>query len=92
MLFNTLWETTLQSHIPPAALSRVSAYDWFGSLTFQPIGFAIVGPVAAGVGMTATLWAAAVLDLLLVSSLLAVRDVRTLGASAPRAPAGAGAR
>jgi predicted MFS family arabinose efflux permease len=92
MLFNTLWETTLQSHIPPAALSRVSAYDWFGSLTFQPVGFAIVGPVAAVSGMTATLWAAAVLDLVLVSSLLAVRDVRTLGASAPRAPAGADAR
>jgi hypothetical protein len=92
MLFNTLWETTLQSHIPPAALSRVSAYDWFGSLTFQPIGFAIVGPVAGFAGMTATLWAAAVLDIVLVSSLLAVRDVRTLGASAPRAPAGAGAR
>jgi hypothetical protein len=24
MLFNTLWETTLQQHIPPASLSRVS--------------------------------------------------------------------
>jgi hypothetical protein len=25
MLFNTLWETTLQQRIPPASLSRVSA-------------------------------------------------------------------
>jgi MFS family permease len=30
MTFNTLWETTLQQHIPPEALSRVSASDWFG--------------------------------------------------------------
>jgi hypothetical protein len=28
VLFNTLWETTLQQHVPPASLSRVSAYDW----------------------------------------------------------------
>jgi predicted MFS family arabinose efflux permease len=94
MVFNTLWETTLQRHVPPQALSRVSAYDWFGSLTFQPIGFAIVGPLAAGLGMAATLWAAAALQFVLVSALLAVRDVRTLeggSASAPRAPAAAGA-
>jgi predicted MFS family arabinose efflux permease len=79
MVFNTLWETTLQQHVPPAALSRVSAYDWFGSLTFQPIGFALVGPIAAALGLTATLYAAAVADLVVIGSLLLVRDVRTLG-------------
>jgi hypothetical protein len=92
MLFNTLWETTLQSHIPVAALSRVSAYDWFGSLTFQPIGFALAGPVAVAIGTTSTLWGAAALELVLVASLLLVRDVRTLGASAPMAAAAGGAR
>jgi hypothetical protein len=40
-------------------LSRVSAYDWFWSLVFQPVGFAIVGPVAAALGTAATLWIAA---------------------------------
>jgi len=44
MVFNSLWETTLQRQIPDAALSRVSAYDWFGSLLMQPLGFALVGP------------------------------------------------
>jgi iron(III) transport system substrate-binding protein len=29
---NTLFETTLQRQIPPESLSRVSSYDWFGSL------------------------------------------------------------
>jgi MFS family permease len=79
MVFNTLWDTTLQQHVPPHALSRVSAYDWFGSLTFQPIGLAIVGPIAAGAGVTATLYAAGLLELLAVAALLLVRDIRTLG-------------
>jgi predicted MFS family arabinose efflux permease len=79
MVFNTLWETTLQQHIPRAALSRVSAYDWFGSATFQPIGLAVVGPIAAGLGVSTTLWAAAALELALIGSLLIVRDVRTIG-------------
>jgi hypothetical protein len=78
MLFNTLWETTLQANIPPAALSRVSAYDWFGSLTFQPLGFALAGPLAGAIGVTTTLWVAAALEISLIASLLLVRDVRTL--------------
>jgi predicted MFS family arabinose efflux permease len=92
MVFNTLWETTLQSHIPPEALSRVSAYDWFGSLTFQPLGFALAGPIAGEIGVAATLWAAAGLELALIASLLLVRDVRTLGASAPRGRVAAAGR
>ncbi|HEY2278065.1 MAG TPA: MFS transporter, partial [Streptosporangiaceae bacterium] len=55
MLFNTLWETTLQQHVPPASLSRVSAYDWFGSLLGQPLGLALAGVVAAWIGMGRTL-------------------------------------
>jgi hypothetical protein len=92
MLFNTLWETTLQSHIPQRALSRVSAYDWFGSLTFQPLGFALAGPVAAGLGVATTLWVVAILEVTLIASLLVVRDVRTLGATAPRGPVVAAGR
>jgi predicted MFS family arabinose efflux permease len=92
MVFNTLWETTMQSQIPPAALSRVSAYDWFGSLTFQPLGLALAGPLADELGIATTLWAAAVLELSLIASLLLVRDVRRLGASAPRGPVAAAGR
>jgi predicted MFS family arabinose efflux permease len=92
MVFNTLWETTMQSQIPPAALSRVSAYDWFGSLTFQPLGLALAGPLADELGIATTLWAAAVLEISLIASLLLVRDVRTLGASAPRGPVAAAGR
>lgn len=78
MLFNTLWETTLQQHIPPASLSRVSAYDWFGSLLCQPLGLALAGVVAAGIGMSQTLWIAAAVDLAAVAAILAAPSVRRL--------------
>lgn len=78
MTFNTLWETTLQQHVPPAALSRVSAYDWFGSLAMQPLGFAIVGPVAAAIGTGRTLWAAGAVSLAMALAMLAAPSVRAV--------------
>ena len=78
MLFNTLWETSLQQHIPPASLSRVSAYDWFGSLLCQPVGLALAGVVAAGIGMSRTLWIAAAVDVVAVAAMLAAPSVRHL--------------
>jgi MFS family permease len=78
MLFNTLWETTLQQHIPPASLSRVSAYDWFGSLLGDPLGLALAGVVAAAIGMSRTLWIAAAVNLIAVAAMLAAPSVRHL--------------
>jgi MFS family permease len=60
MVFNSLWETALQRHVPRQALSRVSAYDWFGSLLFQPIGLAVAGPLAVTLGVSTALWIAAI--------------------------------
>jgi hypothetical protein len=90
MLFNTLFETTLQRHIPRHALSRVSSYDWFGSLALQPIGLALMGPLASAVGVSAALYLCAGLKLLTLCSLLAVKDIRTLGPF-PEGPAAAAA-
>jgi|SRR5581483_455015 len=83
MTFNTLWETTLQQHVSPAALSRVSAYDWFGSLAMQPLGFAIVGPIAVGLGTNTTLWAAGAVSVATALAMLASASVRTLRAQRP---------
>ncbi len=80
MVFNTLWETTLQQHIPAAARSRVSSYDWFGSLALQSLGFAFIGPFAAAVGTPTALYLCGAVDVLVVSLLLGVRDIRTLTA------------
>jgi predicted MFS family arabinose efflux permease len=78
LIFNALWETTLQQHIPPAALSRVSAYDWFGSLAFQPLGLVIAGPAAAAIGSSTTLWIAAGVFLVETLAILAIPSVRRL--------------
>ena len=80
MIFSALWETSLQQHIPPAALSRVSAYDWFGSLAFQPLGFVIAGPAAVAIGASPTLWIAAGTILVMTAAVLATPSVRRLEA------------
>jgi MFS family permease len=80
MVFNALWETALQRHVAPAALSRVSAYDWFGSLAFQPVGLAIAGPLAAGLGESTTLWISAAGSAVMASILVATPSVRALTA------------
>jgi MFS family permease len=79
MTSNTLFETALQRHVPPAALSRVSAYDWFGSLTFNPIGFALVGPLAGAIGRQGTLLVPACWFVVCAAGLSAIPSVRQLG-------------
>ena len=83
MLGNTLWETTLQRHVPPESLARVSSYDWFGSLALDPVGLAIWGPIAALIGINASLWTACGLLVFSALALLAVPEVRSLPAFPP---------
>jgi MFS family permease len=56
MLGNSVWESTLQRHIPDRELSRVSSYDWFGSFVFYPLGLATWGTVAGAIGLHPALW------------------------------------
>jgi MFS family permease len=58
-VFNAVWETALQRHIPPERLSRVTAYDWFVSTAANPLGQALSGPAAGAIGIDATLAVAA---------------------------------
>ncbi len=78
MVFNALWETTLQRHIPEALRSRVSSYDWFGSLALRTLGYALVGPLAAAVGNSTALYVCGAVELIAISSLLLIGDIRTL--------------
>src|SRR5829696_2278926 len=57
MVFNTLWQASIQEHIPRRSLSRVSAYDWLGSLALDPVGVALIGPIAVALGTQSTLLA-----------------------------------
>jgi hypothetical protein len=80
LLGNGLWETTLQRHVPPAALSRVTAYDWFGSLAGQPLGNALVGPLVLLLGVRGTLLAAFATITVVNLCVLAVPSVRAVRA------------
>jgi MFS family permease len=73
--FNALWETALQRRVPPAALSRVTAYDWFGSLALNPVGYAVIGPIAAALGLHTTLWLASAAMLVTIAAPLFVPSV-----------------
>lgn len=55
-MFSTLWQTTLQREVAPEMLSRVSAYEWLGTVASAPVGYAIVGPLARVLGVPGTLW------------------------------------
>jgi MFS family permease len=76
--FGVMWDTAMQQQIPQDRLSRVYSYDALGSFAFIPIGAAAAGPLAAVLGVRATLWGGAVLILLCTLSMLAVGDVRSL--------------
>ena len=78
MLGESVWESTLQRHVPGETLSRVSSYDWFGSMAFTPIGLAVWGPIAAVVGISTSLWIAFGLMGASVCALLAVPAIRHL--------------
>ncbi len=82
-VFSVQWSTTLQREIPSDVLSRVSAYDWFGSLILLPIGMALAGPLATTIGITTTLVGSGGLMILLILAVLAVPSVTRLRASTP---------
>jgi MFS family permease len=77
---NNLWETTQQRHVPPELLSRVSSYDWFGSLAAVPVGMLLWGPIGDAIGVSTALWIAFSLQLASILLLFAVREVRELPA------------
>ena len=72
------WETALAYHIPPNALSRVSAYDWMGSLALVPIGFLVAGPLAHAFGAREVLGIGGAVGVLLLALSLLPRSTREL--------------
>jgi MFS family permease len=49
-LFGIWWETALAERVPPHTLSRVSSYDWMGSLALLPLGYLLAGPLGEEFG------------------------------------------
>jgi MFS family permease len=54
-----LWFTVFQQRVPEHARARVSSYDALGSFVLVPLGTAVAGPLAATIGVKATLLASA---------------------------------
>lgn len=78
---DAVWFATLQRHIPEHAISRISSFDWFGSVALNPIGYVLVGPLASRIGVPSTLVVAGLLNLASAAAVLAIPSVRGLGPS-----------
>ncbi|MER7571737.1 MFS transporter [Streptomyces sp. NPDC126514] len=77
-VFGVSWMTALHQEIPEDKLSRVSAYDWFGSVALVPLTTALAGPAETAFGRTSALWGCAVLVVVVTAAVLCVPDVRNL--------------
>lgn len=94
-MFFTLWETSLQEHIPEATLSRVSSYDFAATVGMMPVGMLVAPPVADAIGIHLTLALMSAAGVVAAVACLCVRairdlprgaDVRGTAAPAPAAP------
>lgn len=80
-LFVAVWEGELQRAVPPDKLSRVSAWDWMGSLAGMPLGFVAGGVITEAIGADATLVGIAACAFGLALWLLLSRTMRSIGAT-----------
>ena len=85
---SAVWFSTLQEKIPQHAISRVSSFDWFASVAFNPIGYVLVGPLSESIGVGKTLVISGLVNVATTIALLAVPTVRSLH-SGPEAEAAA---
>ncbi|WP_371614806.1 MFS transporter [Streptomyces sp. NBC_00454] len=88
-VFGVSWMTTMHQEIPEEMFSRVSAYDWFGSLSMLPLATAVAGPVESAIGRTSALWGCAALVVLVTAAVLLVPDVRHMTRKPPKPTQGA---
>jgi MFS family permease len=87
-LFGVWWETALAQRIPAHLLSRVSAWDWMGSLALMPVGYLLAGPVGGLVGDDKVLIGGGLIGLFALTLGLLPRSTRTLGRLDPATPSG----
>jgi MFS family permease len=78
-LFGIWWQTALAERIPPRALSRVTSYDWLGSLALMPIGYVLIGVLADDLGATDVMAVGGVLAASVLLLGLLPRETRELG-------------
>ena len=89
-MFDPFWLTAMQREVPPEMISRVSSYDYLGSLAFYPLGLALAGPVADLIGVSTTLWIGAGMGIVVSLFWLSWRDVRGVHDLGPPSPSASG--
>jgi len=81
-LFDVWWHTALAQRVPPHMLSRVTSYDWMGSLALLPIGYVLAGPLGEALGAAEVLGVGSAVALLALTLTFTSREVRGLRAMA----------
>ena len=79
-LFDVWWQTALAQRIPPHALSRVSSYDWMGSLALVPLGYLLAGPIGEAIGPAETVLIGGTVGVAIAALGFAIPDVWRLRA------------
>jgi MFS family permease len=82
-VFGIWWDTALAQKVPPHLLSRVSAYDWMGSLALLPFGYLLAGPVGEAVGSREVVALGAAVGLVALAASLLAREVRYVKSATP---------
>jgi MFS family permease len=77
-LFDVLWNTAMAERIPADALSRVSSYDWMGSLMLLPVGYVVAGVAAEAWSAEAVMVLGGVLTAAVLALGLIPRETRRL--------------
>ncbi len=75
---DALWMSTLQRNVPEHALSRISSFDWLGSVALNPVGYALIGPLAAAAGTSRTLVVSGLVNMATCLVAIAVPSVRRM--------------
>jgi MFS family permease len=81
-LFEIWWDTVMMELIPPELLSRVSAWDWLGSVGLFPISYLAFGFLAASISASSLLLIGTVGAALLLVVGLLPEDTRTVESTA----------
>lgn len=83
--WSVMWATSVQTHTPPAALNRVSAYELAGSISGITLGQLLSGPATHLASPSHLLLLSTATCLTGCAALLTVPAVRTLRSTAPGA-------
>jgi hypothetical protein len=85
--WSVMWQTSVQTHVPPQLLNRVTSYEVLGSDASLPLGQALSGPVAGLVGAERVLTASVAVSVLGCTTLLLIPAVRNLRRAPDPVPA-----